>query len=844
MGFCQAKQKLPIKDELIWKTVPKYSIALSNHGNYATYEIDSGETRMFIHATDNSWKKEFPGGTQIKISGDDRFAVIKQKDTLSVMDLASRKLKVLGKVSVFELPDDGKWLVYKVPTDEQGLSIYHLKTGKYIHIDHVKRFQFNGQGDEMLLFSDKSLSLLTLSSMKSTVISYDSTVQAAVCSNNSMYVAFVSLRQDSPCVFLYDKKTGKCDEILSNQIVSRRIHKTISNSSIHFSKNDKYLYFNVGCPKVINSPIALTNVVIKRTLMPEADTTLRKGEYLDFPYVAAYNLEDHSIFQMTENNEKIISEESNRNGDYAVIERVLKGKNATYADSLKYSALYLYSLQDHQKKMICSNVFLTFSTVLSPDGQYVVFYDKHQASFFCYQTKTDILVNISEKIGTRMYHSEGWGRKEPPPDFEIGGWLEGDQALYIYDEFDIWQVDPMGKSSPKNITKGLGGSQRIVFRFLDGSRKAVIDPSTENILLAFDKNTKNNGFYSINLRKGQPPKMLTMSSHVYFLPRSALNSMAFLGENGMNPLKSKYGQGYLLLKLSCRESPNLFYTSDFKKQTQLTSVYPEKEYNWIYSELITYKMPGGAKGEGILYKPDDFDSTRQYPVIFYFYEHSSDFKNHFLFPGNISGQLPIANFVSNDYLVCVPNIYYESGNIAGSVYNSVMSAYRCISKFRFVDSTKVGIQGHSLGGYEVMSLVTQTPVFAAAASAAGASNLISNYTLSDAGLTMSEEGSYRLDARLWSQPAAYIRNSPIFYADRIQTPLLIQVGHEDDRVPYEQGIEMFKALQWLGKKSWLVEYPNSGHSLGHKDGLDYNGRLFDFFNYYLKGLEMPQWMKE
>lgn len=838
------KQKLPTKEELIWETVPKYSIALSNHGKYATYEIDSGETRMFIHATDNSWKKEFPGGTQIKISGDDRFAVVKQKDTLSVMDLSSKKVKILEKVSVFELPDEGKWLVYRLSTDDEGLSIYNLKTGKYSHIDHVKRFQFNGRGDEMLLFSDKSLSLLRLSSMKSMVICHDTALQTAVCSNNSEYVAFVTLRQDSLCVYLYDKKTGNLEEILSNQIVSSRIHKTISNNSIRFSKNDRYLYFNVGSPKIINSPMALVNVMIKRTVMPEADTTLQRGEYVDFPYVAVYNLEHHSIFQITENNEKIISEESSRNGDYVVIERFLKGKNATYADSLKYSALYLYSLQDHQKKLICGNVFHTFSTVLSPSGKYVVYYDRQVGAFFCHQTKTGILKNISEKIDKPMYHSEGWGRKEPPPDFEIGGWQNEDQALYIYDEFDIWKVDPLGISSPKNVTKGLGRSQKIVFRFLEGSKNVIIDPSTENILLAFDKNTKNSGFYSVSLRKGELPNILTMSPHVYFLPRSALNSLVYLGENGMVPIKAKYGHGHLMLKLSAEESPNLFYTADFKKQVQLTSVYPEKAYNWIHSGLMTYQMPGGANGEAILYKPENFDSTRQYPVIFYFYEHSSDFKNQYLFPGGTSGQLPIANFVSNDYLVCVPNIYYESGNISGSVYNSVMSAYRSISKFRFVDSTKVGIQGHSLGGHEVMSLVTQTPVFAAGASAAGASNLVSNYTLSEGGISMSEEGSYRLDARLWSQPTVYIRNSPIFYADKVQTPLLIQVGHQDDRVPYEQGIEMFKALQWLGKKCWLVEYPNSGHSLRYKDGLDYNGRLFDFFNYYLKGSAMPQWMKE
>jgi dipeptidyl aminopeptidase/acylaminoacyl peptidase len=155
----------------------------------------------------------------------------------------------------------------------------------------------------------------------------------------------------------------------------------------------------------------------------------------------------------------------------------------------------------------------------------------------------------------------------------------------------------------------------------------------------------------------------------------------------------------------------------------------------------------------------------------------------------------------------------------------------------------MGIQGHSFGGYEVNYLVTRTNMFAAAAEAAGASNLVSKYGSGGVNSQwISEEGQYRFGGTLWQKKEQYISNSPVLNSDKVQTPLLVMHNKEDDAVPFTQAVEWFTALRRLGKKVWLLQYDGHGHQLGGKAADDYTIRLTQFFDYYLKGAAPPIWL--
>src|SRR5690606_12922672 len=113
-------------------------------------------------------------------------------------------------------------------------------------------------------------------------------------------------------------------------------------------------------------------------------------------------------------------------------------------------------------------------------------------------------------------------------------------------------------------------------------------------------------------------------------------------------------------------------------------------------------------------------------------------------------------------------------------------------------------------------LVTQTDLFAAAESGAPVSNMISAYGGIRWGTGMSRQFQYeqtqsRIGGTPWQYPLRYMENSPIFFADKVRTPVLILHNDQDGAVPWYQGIEYFMALRRLGKEAYLFNYVGEDH---------------------------------
>ncbi|MDX1938479.1 MAG: prolyl oligopeptidase family serine peptidase, partial [Flavihumibacter sp.] len=285
--------------------------------------------------------------------------------------------------------------------------------------------------------------------------------------------------------------------------------------------------------------------------------------------------------------------------------------------------------------------------------------------------------------------------------------------------------------------------------------------------------------------------------------------------------------------------------------TVLSQLNPQQNnYNWFTVELHKWKMLDGKESEGLLYKPENFDPNKKYPIIFYFYERDADTRYSYRAPAPSASTINIPWFTSNGYLVFDPNIYYKTAQPGDDAYNSVVSAARHLAKMPFVDSTKMAIQGQSWGGYQVAYLVTKTKLFAAAGAGAPVANMTSAYGGIRWGTGISRQFQYeksqsRIGATLWEKPEAYIKNSPLFKADKVTTPLLIMHNDKDGAVPWYQGIEYFTALRRLNKKVWLLQYNDEDHNLvERRNRKDLSIRLGQFFDHYLKGAAAPRWMTE
>ncbi len=366
------------------------------------------------------------------------------------------------------------------------------------------------------------------------------------------------------------------------------------------------------------------------------------------------------------------------------------------------------------------------------------------------------------------------------------------------------------------------------------------------LLAALNTTNKHNGFFKKDLNKKGDPELLSMEP--FYIYTTRIHSAFY---RTIKPLKASAANKWIVTKQSATQAPDYFLTTDFINYKRLTNIQPEKNYNWLTSELITWTQLDGTTSQGILYKPEDFNPNKKYPVIFKYYEELTDGIHQYPVPYFTFSDINVPWFVSRGYLIFEPDIHYRIGMTGESVCNSVVSAAKYLSQIPWIDSSRMGINGHSFGGYETNYLVTHTQLFAAAVSSAGISNLTSHYGGllgkfygSSTGQGMNESSQMRIGRTLWQRPDLYIANSPIFKIDCVTTPLLIMHNKGDEVVPWMQSVEFFTGLRRLGKKVWMLQYDEGTHGVGGKESIDFTTRITQFFDYYLKKSPPPKWMTE
>src|SRR4030095_4949483 len=399
------------------------------------------------------------------------------------------------------------------------------------------------------------------------------------------------------------------------------------------------------------------------------------------------------------------------------------------------------------------------------------------------------------------------------------GWGEHDSAVYVYDKYDIWKVDPSLTGKPENVLEGNGRKLKISNRYIKTDlEERFLSSGKELLLRTFNDQTKKSGLSFLVL--GVPNIKVRHEQANYWYG---------------SLLKAKDPACFLYTKESFNESPDIYFNEGLKKERKLSGINSQqKDYNWGTAELYKWKTFPGKQSEGILYKPEDFDPAKKYPLILYFYEKLSDGLYAYHSPSPSASRLNISFFVSRGYVVFAPDITYTIGHPAKSAYDYIVSAAKDLAKHKWVDSDNIGIQGQSWGGIQVAQLITMTDMFKAAWAGAPVANMTSAYggIRWESGLNRQfqyEKTQSRIGATLWEKPNLYIENSPLFHLKNVTTPLVIMHNDNDGAVPWYQGIELFTAMRRLGKKVWMFNYNGEGHGLtDRKDKLDYQIRMQQF----------------
>ncbi len=471
----------------------------------------------------------------------------------------------------------------------------------------------------------------------------------------------------------------------------------------------------------------------------------------------------------------------------------------------------------------------------SPDGRYLLFF--RDRNWHSVSVPGGAVTNLTAGLGVNFYNEED-DRPEPASSHGAAGWTSDGKFVLLYDRFDIWQISPDGKGA-KNITSGFGRRRNLQFRVVrlereDDDEPRGLDPEKRLLLRAESIATRDTGFWRTHLNAVQAPEKLVMGSRNY----RALS-------------KAKDADVVLLTASTFQNFPDLQITdSTFRELRTVSSANPQQsQMLWGSGELISYATADGHKLQAALYKPENFDPAKKYPMLVYIYERLSQNLHNFVDP-KPGTSINIAYYVSNGYLVLAPDIVYTVGSPGQSALKCVMPAIQAVVNKGFVDENAIGLQGHSWGGYQAAYLLTQTNRFRAAEAGAPVGNMISAYNGIRWGSGLPRQFQYeqtqsRIGGTLWQYPLRFIENSPIFMADRVQTPLLIIHDDQDDAVPWYQGIELFLSLRRLGKEAYLFNYNGELHGLRKRHNQkDYTMRMQQFFDHFLKDAPKPEWMEK
>lgn len=504
--------------------------------------------------------------------------------------------------------------------------------------------------------------------------------------------------------------------------------------------------------------------------------------------------------------------------------RRLQEYDTRYADS------YIVDVATGERKLVARKHPNRISW--SPTSRDAIFFDGKD--WLSISTADARLVNLTAKLGV-SFANEQHDTPGLPDSYRLAGWTRDGRFVLLYDRYDIWQCAPDG-SSAVNLTHGAGRKNRLQFRIIrfenNDPASRWIDPSARLLLRAENDLTHDTGFYETSFGSALPPSKLT-----------------FAAKNFAPPIKARDADVYVTAASTFSQYPDLLVTDGtFREFRKVTDAAPQLAgLLWGKAELVPFTNADGVPLQAILYKPENFDPAKKYPLIVYIYERLTQNIHNFVEPKPANVISP-GFYVSNGYLVLEPDIAYKVGYPGESALHCVLPAVQAVVNRGFVNESAIGIQGHSWGGYQIAYMITRTNRFRAAAAGAPVADMISSYDGIRWGPGLPRQFQYertqsRIGGSVWQFPLRFIENSPVFAADRIKTPLLMLHNDADDAVPWYQGIELYLALRRLDKEVYLFTYNGEPHNLRRRaNQKDFTERLKQYFDYYLKGAPEPDWM--
>ena len=886
-----------------WESIP--SIRLTDDGKYVAYQVrpQEGDSRLVFRNLETGAELVVERGSGIVVPKDARYAVFSIKapycetrqakidgkkademprDSVAYVDLSTFKLVNLGAAKSFKTGYSAAPYIFatlyksndKKDGDASDLLMCTTSTGVVDTLRGVLNYTVSRTGEKMAAVIEKKVNdSTTVKAVK--LYDFPKGLSAELSSDKEDYAALSFNDADDKLVFTAtdenEDSTGtpgysvflsriaasgktaasgksiSTTEVLSRHaeglpegwIVSSETEPRFSNASSRLIM-ELYRHYPPKDTTVVDFEAAGLDIWVWDSLyLPPMD---KAGSYSE-SLTAVVNLDaPGKLLTLSENPNDYIYIPDGGDADFAVSENMDKYALADLWEENSTADYSLVNLKNGSRSLLLEG--LTGMTTLSPDGRWLMWFNPEDGGWYSKDLFSDGgFVGLSGMTG-RVFYDE---TNDMPCGYipvSYPGWTEDEKYVLISDRYDVWRFTPDG-SEAVNLTAGAGrdSKTRYAVTQLEARDNPYLYsnpselPLTEPVwLTAFGEDDMRNGYARVSLTTPAAP-------------------VGFLAESGYSgTIKASDSNAILYLKGDFRNPMDVYVTRDnWETETKLSDINPQQEdYLWGDVQLVEWNAYDGTPLKGMLYTPENLDPSKKYPMLVYFYEVSSNELYWYMSPAPSRSIINIPFYVSRGYVVFVPDIVYKTGHPGESAYNCICSGAEAMcDRFQFIDRNRMGIQGQSWGGYQTAYLVTRTGMFAAAGAGAPVGNMTSAYggirwESGSSRISQYELGQSRIGKTLWEDGALdlYIENSPVFFADKVNTPVLIMHNDADGAVPWYQGIEFFMSLRRLGKPAWLLEYNDEAHNLiERRNCKDLSIRLQQFFDYWLKDAPEPVWMK-
>ena len=866
-----AQRAMTADDLAAWQRISERQ--LSDDGAYLACAMTPwwGDGHVLLYSTQGALKHDFFPAEKFAFTKSGKWLVVQQNVPKDTLDLAKiKKVKknkmplpnllihnittganeAIDSIKSFKVSHVGDWIAYRRTHKDSTLVVRSANGALSLRYADVAQYGFAKESSRMWYVVGKNkksdaiagLYLLDPATSKPVLVKAgEDKFSQVTISDNGELLSFLyspNKKEDYKNTELWLSKNGAEAQQVSvagipeGWVVSKF-------AKLNFSDNGALLYFGASPVPQQTDTTKLAanrpNVQVWSYDEPVQYTVQSYNLKTDLKknYTAVYHLNSGKVVQLSTEALPDFEAGITGNGDYALISDSRKYSNSSMWEGRTRSDYYSVNLATGAQKLVSEADYTTYK--VSPAGKYAYGYNETDS---CWYT-ISLADGVRHRITTPATFI-AWDEEDDHPDYPMAygaeGWTEGDAALLLRDRYDIWQFNPMGSTAPICLTKN-GRKTNIQYRCvnLDKDQKFL---DTSNMLLhGFNVVTRDAGYYSLTTKKGKTTV-------------TPLHQGAFMLRD---ICKAKDCNTLVYTEETYTQFPDLIATDlTFAKRTRITEGYKQQEqFKWGSVELVSWTNSRGVKLDGMLFRPANFDANKKYPMIVNFYERYSETLHNYHMPQPGRSTVEYHLYDSNDYVLFCPDIRYSvQGTPGEDCYDCVMSGIEMVVNKGFINEKAIGAQGHSWGGYQVAYLATRTNKFAAIESGAPVVNMFSAYGGIRWGSGLARAFQYehtqsRVGGSPWEVPELYKANSPLFNIDKVTTPILIMHNDQDGHVPWYQGIEYFVAMKRNHKPCWMLNYTGEVHwPLTMPNRIDFQRRMKQFFDHYLQGAPMPQWMSE